>query len=93
MKYGTGYSVFPVENHVFNYIQYKGDSEYIWEKNQKSWKGPVKVIAHRGRDVFVMLNENIKKIVNCNVQPYEKKEIEYNENTEEDVEIQEAEKK
>ena len=37
----------------------------------KSWKGPVKVVAHRGRSVFVMANGNLRKVADCRVQPYD----------------------
>ena len=52
-----------VQNHVFNDIRYnEGDSVFFQEKDKKSWLGPVKVIAHQGRDVFVMSNGNIRKV-------------------------------
>ena len=46
-----------MQNRVFNNVRYKeGDSVYYQEENKKSWKGPVKVLAHKGRDVFVLAN-------------------------------------
>ena len=66
-----------VQNRVFNNVRYKeGDSVYYQEENKKSWKGPVKVLAHKGRDVFVLANDNLRKVADCKVQPYGKKEIE-----------------
>ena len=37
-----------VQNRVFNNVRYKeGDSVYYQEENKKSWKSPVKVLAHK----------------------------------------------
>ncbi len=66
-----------VQNRVFNNVRYKeGDSVYYQEENKKSWKGPVKVLAHKGRDVFILANGNLRKVADCKVQPYGKKEAE-----------------
>ena len=66
-----------VQNRVFNNVRYKeGDSVYYQEENKKSWKGPVKVLAHKGRDVFILANGNLRKVADCKVQPYGKKEVE-----------------
>ena len=62
-----------VQNRVFNNIRYReGDLVYYQEENRKSWKGPVKVLAHKGRSVFVIANGNIRKVADCRVQPYGK---------------------
>ena len=36
-----------------------------------SWHGPAKVIAHRGRSLFIIANRNIRKVADCRIQPYE----------------------
>ena len=60
-----------VQNRVFNNRRYvEGDSVLYQEKNKRTWLGPVKVIAHKGRDVLVMSNGNIRKVADCKVQPY-----------------------
>ena len=61
---------------MFNNVQYKdGDLVFFQEKDQKSWKGPAKVISHKGRDVFVMANGSLKKVADCRVQLYDTREI------------------
>ena len=62
-----------IQNSVFNDMRYvKGDSIFFQEKDKKGWLGPVKVIAHKGRDVFIMVNGNIRKVADCKVQPYKR---------------------
>ena len=58
-----------IERHVLMTKRFR-EAEY------KSWKGPVKVLAHKGRDVFVLANGNLRKVADCKVQPYGKKEVE-----------------
>merc|ERR1712173_4995 len=59
------------QNRQFNEIKYQEDDwVFFQEKDGKAWKGPVRVHVHRGRDVFVFANGNIKKIADCKVQPY-----------------------
>ena len=60
---------------VFDDQTYKeGDSVLYQEKDQIKWDGPVTVNSHRGRDVFINANGNIKKVASCKVQPYSKVE-------------------
>ena len=57
-----------VQNRIFNNRRYKeGDSVFYQKEDKKSWHGPVNVIAHRGRSVFVMANRNIRKVADCSV--------------------------
>ena len=48
----------------------EGDSVFYQKEDKNSWHGPVKVIAHRVRSVFVMANRNIRKEADCKVQPF-----------------------
>ena len=56
---------------VFNDIQYtEKNLVFYQEKNKKAWNGPVKVFCHRGRDVWIWANGDLKKVASCKVQPY-----------------------
>ena len=75
----------------YNHIKYEeNDLVFYQEKNKKSWRGPVPVCCHRGRDVFVIANGNIKKIADSHVQPYK---IVDNKEQEQDEDIQKEKKK
>ena len=66
-----------VRKKAYNDIRYKeGDLVFIQEMDQKCWKGPVKVLNHRGRDVYVFSNGGLKKVADCRVQPYDEREAE-----------------
>ena len=55
----------------FQDIQYKeGDWVFYQPLSKKAWFGPVKVFVHRGNDVWVWANGDLKKIAACKVQPY-----------------------
>merc|ERR1712237_184281 len=70
------------QNRKFNEIKYQEDNWVFYqEKDGKAWKGPVRVHVHRGRDVFVFANGNIKKIADCKVQPYKVHEDKEEEDT------------
>ena len=58
-------------NRKFNDIMYKeNDWVFYQDRNRKAWNGPVRVFCHRGRDVFVWANGDLKKVASCKVQPY-----------------------
>ena len=59
------------QNKKFNEIKYEeNDWVFYQEKDKKAWHGPVRVHAHRDRDVFVFTNGDLKKIADCRIQPY-----------------------
>ena len=59
------------QNKKFNEIKYEEDDWVFYqEKDKKAWHGPVRVHAHRDRDVFVFANGDLKKIADCRIQPY-----------------------
>ena len=59
------------QNKKFKEIKYEEDDWVFYQgKDKKAWNGPVRVHAHRGRDVYVFANGNLKKIADCKVQPY-----------------------
>ena len=76
IEYGTKLErASEVQNRKFNSMKYKeGDLVFYQEKMQKSWSGPVKVFCHRGRDVFLWANGDLKKVADCKVQPYKTNE-------------------
>jgi hypothetical protein len=58
-------------NRKFNYIQYKeNDWVFYQDRRKKAWNGPVHVFCHRGCDIFVWANGDLKKVTNCKVQIY-----------------------
>ena len=76
-----------IQNRSFNKTRfYEGDLVYYQEQNKTNWNGPVKVFCHRGRDVWLWVKGDLKKIADCKVHPCQVQQEEAEENKrEEDV--------
>ena len=49
----------------------EGDKVWYQYKGGNAWYGPASVIYHKGNEVFVHANGEVRKIAVCNVKPYE----------------------
>ena len=58
-------------NNKFNDFKYKeNDLVSYQDRMQNGWNGPVKVLCHRNRDVFLWANGDLKKVADCKVKAY-----------------------
>jgi hypothetical protein len=58
-------------------IKYQENDWVFYQyRDKKDWRGPVQVFCHRGVNVFVFANGDIKKVHQCQVQPYEEGPVE-----------------
>ena len=57
-------------NEINNRYYVEGDEVFFQEMDKKAWLGPVKVFCHRGRDVYLFVNGNIRKVASCKVKPF-----------------------
>ena len=54
------------QNRIFNNVRYEqNDLVFYQEKDGKRWCGPVRVQAHRGREVWLWANGSLKNVSEC----------------------------
>jgi hypothetical protein len=60
-----------VDNRVFNKGKLEEDNWVFYQDRMKNtWFGPVKVFSHRGENVWVWVNGDLKKVHRCKIQVY-----------------------
>jgi hypothetical protein len=81
------------QNRKFNNVIYaENNCVFYQDKLKKAWHGPVKVFCHRGENVWVWLNGDLKKIASCKIQSY-KGGVEEEKDHEKEIQVENEEKK
>ena len=48
-------------NEINNRYYVEGDEVFFQEMDKKAWLGPVKVFCQRGRDIYIFVNQDVRR--------------------------------